>query len=126
MSWKKERDALIAQTMAFVESVARKKSDTQESADKADWEPEIEAARLDAFKIAELPAIVQPPGILEPPKNIQISPVNAANDFRSEIQNRVANFRAHQERFNRERAEYFSATLAKARAPIDDDSAPLR
>jgi hypothetical protein len=130
MSWKKERDALIAQTLAFVQSVARKKDDATEdvrkSANKADWEPEVEAARLDAFKIAELPMIVEPPRIPEPPKSIQISPANATSDFRTEIQNRIAGFRAHQERFNRERAEYFSATLAKARAAIDDDFAPLR
>ena len=126
MSWKKERDALIAQTLAFVQSVARKKDDVRESANKADWEPEIEAARLDAYKIAELPMLVEPPGIPEPPKRIQISPANATSDFRTEIQNRIASFRAHQERFNRERAEYFSTTLAKARAAIDDDFAPLR
>jgi hypothetical protein len=124
MSWKKERDALIAQTLAFVQSVARKNDDVGESANKADWE--VEAARLDAFKIAEFPTIVEPPGIPEPPKRIQISPANATSDFRTEMQNRIASFRAHQERFNRERAEYFSATLAKARAAIDDDFAPLR
>ena len=126
MSWKKERDALIAQTLAFVQSVARKKDDVRESANKADWEPQVEAARLDAFKIAEFPRIVEPPGIAEPPKRIQILPANATGDFRAEMQSRIASFRAHQERFNRERAEYFSATLAKARAAVDDDFAPLR
>jgi hypothetical protein len=37
---------------------------------------------------------------------------------------RVANFRAHQQRFNREREEYFSATLTRLRAAIEKDSAP--
>jgi hypothetical protein len=40
------------------------------------------------------------------------------------MQARVANFRAHQERFNRERDEYFSATLTKLRASIGNNSAP--
>jgi hypothetical protein len=124
MGWKKERDALIAQTLAFVQSVARNKDDAEESANNA--EPEIEAALLDALKIVELPTIVEPLKTVVPPNSIQILPANAASDFRTEIQNRVANFRAHQERFHRERAEYFSATLAKARAAIDDDFAPLR
>jgi hypothetical protein len=126
MGWKKERDALIAQTLAFVQSVARNKDDAEESANKADAEPEIGAALLDALKIVELPTIVEPLKTVVPPNSIQILPANAASDFRIEIQNRVANFRAHQERFHRERAEYFSATLAKARAAIDDDFAPLR
>jgi hypothetical protein len=126
MSWKRERDALIAQTLAFVQSVARKKDDAGQSAWKDDAEPEIEAAPLDAFRIVELPKVLEPLKIAEPPKSIQVLPANAAGDFRTEIQNRIASFRAHQERFNRERAEYFSATLAKARAAIDDDFAPLR
>jgi hypothetical protein len=126
MGWKKERDALIAQTLAFVQSVARKKDAAEESANKADAEPEIGAALLDAFNILELPKIVAPPKSVESPKSIQMLPANAASDFRTEIQNRVANFRAHQERFHRERAEYFSATLAKMHAAIGDDSAPLR
>ena len=37
-------------------------------------------------------------------------------------QARVANFRAHQQRFNRERAEYFSATVTKLRAAIENVS----
>jgi hypothetical protein len=44
------------------------------------------------------------------------------------MQNRVASFRAHQQRFHRERDEYCSATLAKMRVLVGDDSAsaPLR
>jgi len=37
-----------------------------------------------------------------------------------EIRARIASFRAHQERFNREREEYFAATLARLRAAIKD------
>jgi hypothetical protein len=40
--------------------------------------------------------------------------------MRRECDARIASFRAHQERFNREREEYFAATLAKLRAAIKD------
>jgi hypothetical protein len=39
-------------------------------------------------------------------------------DFQSEIRARVANFRAHQERFNREREAYCTATMAKVHAAL--------
>ena len=51
---------------------------------------------------------------------------NVSSDIRSEMQARVANFRAHQERFNREREEYCSATLTKLRAAIDNAPTPGR
>jgi hypothetical protein len=38
----------------------------------------------------------------------------------NEIRARIAGFRAHQERFNREREEYFSTTLARLRATLNE------
>jgi hypothetical protein len=38
----------------------------------------------------------------------------------NEIRARIAGFRAHQERFNREREEYFSRTLARLKASLDE------
>ncbi len=40
--------------------------------------------------------------------------------MQAEIRARVANFRANQERFNRERQEYFSSTLGGLRASMND------
>jgi hypothetical protein len=54
-----------------------------------------------------------------PPKNIPLSRQFHQVDVKTEIQGRIASFRAHQERFNRERQEYFSATLARLRASIE-------
>jgi hypothetical protein len=51
-------------------------------------------------------------------------PPRTSGDFRNEIQARVANFRKHQERFEREREEYCAATMARLRAEIRDT--PLR
>jgi hypothetical protein len=47
-------------------------------------------------------------------------------DFQSEIKARVANFRAHQERFNREREAYCSATMAKVHAALREGEPPTR
>ena len=44
----------------------------------------------------------------------------------SEIKARVANFRAHQERFNREREDYCSATMAKVHAALREMQPPPR
>jgi hypothetical protein len=132
MKWVKERDLLIAQALAFVQSVSGKK----ESAGKPDAEPDIEAVPIDAIaidaikddsvldtiKIVERPASVQPSG------NIQVSRPIVASDFRNEIQASVASFRAHQERFHRDRDEYYRATFARIRNVIGSDPAspPLR
>jgi hypothetical protein len=50
-----------------------------------------------------------PHTIVEPSR---LPPVNLNNSERDEIQQRVSNFRAHQERFAREREE-FAASLLK-------------
>jgi len=63
---------------------------------------------------------------------MEVSPAVAAltprpitpSDMASEIRARVASFRAHQERFNREREQYFSATLERLRAAIKDANPP--
>jgi hypothetical protein len=49
-------------------------------------------------------------------------PRAASHDVRTEMQARIANFRKHQERFEREREEYCAATLTKLRAAIRDAS----
>jgi hypothetical protein len=136
MGWKQERDLLIAQTLAFVQSVTGKKSDADADA-AADPRfaaaPPVEAAPAAVTEIAaplftatELLAaeIIAPPKDIQP-KEIQLNIPRAivSNDIRSEIQARVANFRAHQERFHREREEYFSATLRDVRASLGNPAA---
>ena len=110
MKWQKERDLLIAQTMAFVQSIAGAK-------------PELES------RAAESRIQLMPPGKREKsdsavdiqvPRMQSIAPTS---DLRAEMQNHIASFRAHQERFYREREAYFMATLAKARAAIESQAA---
>jgi hypothetical protein len=126
MSWKKERDLLIAQTMAFVQSVTGKKPDAELTEAKPGIEPAREAKPAPVSAVEMLAAeIIAPPQNgshvspqASPPANIRMPRSNVSSDIRSEMQARVANFRAHQERFNREREEYFSATLKKLRTSI--------
>ncbi|MGJ4997883.1 hypothetical protein ACQR0Z_25900 [Bradyrhizobium sp. HKCCYLS3077] len=191
MTWKEERDALIAQTMAFVQSVTGKPADF---------------ARFDAAAPATAPIVSQPlaspplvsPPLVSPPlvsqplvspplesqrlashttglplvsEPVISNPENAASmtmrsapsplqagrpreaatqdaaatrqatvaperftsiasqlqlqrDMQTEIRARVARFRAHQERFNRERQAYFSETIARLKASADGTPLP--
>lgn len=124
MSWKDDRDTLIAQTMAFVESVANRRQSTSEAAAKRTMLPAVEAqdpgpAAPEATPFAPVNAAELPPNIAGPaPRPI------AQGDVASEIRDRIAGFRAHQERFNREREEYFSTTIARLRATLNETSTP--
>ena len=129
MSWKKERDLLIAQTMAFVQSVTGKQPDAELDVDAKpilDTGPAAEAAPVEAAKMQAEDIVTSSPAARpnDVQVSIQIPRTVVSSDVRTEIQARVANFRAHQQRFNRERAEYFSATLTKLRTAIEKDSAP--
>ena len=131
MSWKKERDALIAQTMAFVQSVAGKREEMSHLV--GGLAPVAELPALPEVDLSLRPApkpvaSLEPDGIAEVP-SAAASPTPrpiAPSDMASEIRARVASFRAHQERFNREREQYFSATLERLRASIKDANPPLR
>jgi hypothetical protein len=98
MSWKRERDLLIAQTMAFVQSVTGKAAEADGRAEPA---PLSEAAKISPPRVVLVPS--QPSQLKH-------------GDLREEVQRRVAAFRARQQLFHRERDEYCNATLAKARA----------
>ena len=133
MKWMRERDTLIAQTLAFVQTVAGKKDDVGKPPVRLEAAtPELEDASLDAIRNA-LNILEQPKEALKqalknppqdtPPKSIQVTRPIVPSELQREIQSRIAGFRAHQERFNRERAEYFNATLARLRATLDEAAA---
>ena len=134
MSWKQERDALIAQTAAFLQSVAGNKVEipTLGATERPAARPAGPAAAAQADPTPAIAAAPRWPvasgAPLEPVKSVEPrwgtptpQPI-VQTDMKTEILARVASFRAHQERFNRERAEYFSATLARLRASIDEAS----
>lgn len=172
MKWMKERDLLIAQTMAFVQSVKGKLPDAelltpaprtatppaaQPSATPPAAAPAPAAlpiaaeqalaeaiATLNVKPAAEAQAAVMPPPLPVPtvleglppvPSPLAVTvvevppqPAQAPNfakldlrgDFGSEVRERVANFRAQQQRFLKEREEYCTTTMAKVRAAINE------
>ena len=136
MKWMRERDLLIAQTMAFVQSVTGKRPDADQfGANPAAFAGLEAPGPFDVPKAT--PAAVSMPDIeamlaetvvaaVQPPKPIQSARPEPRIDFQSEIRARVANFRAHQERFNREREAYCTATMAKVHASLREDHVPSR
>jgi hypothetical protein len=155
MKWMRERDLLIAQTMAFVQSVTGKTPEaektvtasaallsveTSETTRAATVLPDIAVLPAIESLLAKTPPAAQPPREAlrnvssevsgEMPREISrpAPPVrpDLQEDFQAEIRARVANFRAHQERFNREREAYCSATMAKVHAALREGEQPTR
>jgi hypothetical protein len=117
MTWKKERDLLIAQTKAFVQSVAGKTA-------AADYQLE---SRLPSVSPAQPSTVERPVDILPV---IRRSPISHG-DLRDEIGRRVAAFRARQQAFDRARNDYCNAMMAKVRAANEQategrDNQPLK
>jgi hypothetical protein len=107
MKWKRERDLLIAQTMAFVQSVTGKMTDTEGRLESIPLDEPAEAERL-----VGTVAIARPSAVRH-------------SELREEIRGRVAAFRAHQELFHRDRDEYYNSVLAKVRAATEPSSKAL-
>ncbi len=105
MQWKQERDLLIAQTMAFVQSVTG-------NAAYADIPAGPSQASGPAPVVSPHDALVSPREVLAPSR---LSPPKHS-ELREEIQRRVAAFRVRQQLFALDRAEYCNTTLARARA----------
>jgi len=117
MKWMRDRDLLIAQTMAFVQSVTGRKPEaevfvrTELSAVTPTRLPDVEAMLAEAA----------PPPIAPKPAPLPVvQPLLAGrSEYQSDIQARVEKFRAHQARFTRDREAYCSATMAKVQATLD-------
>jgi hypothetical protein len=147
MKWMKERDLLIAQTLAFVQSVTGKTPEAEKTVGASVAPLTVEtsetsraaAALSDAaiFDIASLlaetppaakaPTAAQAPTVevsrdtsLEIPRPVPLARPDLREDFQTEIRARIASFRAHQERFNREREAYCTATMAKVHAALKE------
>jgi hypothetical protein len=130
MKWAKERDDLIAQTKAFVQSVTGRRT-----------EPAPEPKPLVELNRAEPPRTEDPVVMAQPvpatssvsfepvarfaqadilPPEAPAARVLAQSEVRKEIKNRVAAFQAHQHRFHREREAYFKSVLIKVRSAIEN------
>jgi hypothetical protein len=87
---------LIEETLAFVRGVA------------------VNTSRIPSVQAVEAKEPATP--VQKPVIAKDLEPKDKLEMERTLIQRRVANFKAHQERFEREREEYFATTMAKARA----------
>jgi len=145
MKWMRERDLLIAQTMAFVQSVTGKMPEaektvaasvallaveTSETTRAAAALPNIESLLAETPPATQAPREVSRDVSREMPREISrpapLARPDLQEDFQSEIRARVASFRAHQERFNREREAYCSATMAKVHAALREGEPPTK
>jgi hypothetical protein len=125
MKWMKERDDLIAQTKAFVQSVAGRRAEPVavelNRAMSAGTEDRVFGALLarveppTSFEAAEKVERANVPLLEAPPARVL-----PQSDVRREIENRIAAFQAHQHRFHREREAYFKSVLTKVRSAIEN------
>ncbi|MDI3562240.1 hypothetical protein [Bradyrhizobium sp. Arg816] len=124
MKWIRERDALIAQTLAFVQSVTGKRDDFHppETPTAAPDVPEGATVTVETVAVETFTVEIKPQQVVPHAPPVMIPPARTSGDFRSEMQARIASFRKHQERFEREREEYCAATLTRLRAAIRDPS----
>jgi hypothetical protein len=100
MPWKQERDLLIAQTLAFAQSVTGKAAEADGWPEPVPPDSAAETASpLEAYPLAR--SLARYPGL------------------REEIRGRVAAFRAHQEVLRRNRDEYYNSVLEKVRASTE-------
>src|ERR1700744_4299472 len=121
MSWKQDRDSLIAQTMASVQSATGRREELRPDLNQVLRPVEV-YVRAELATALEIVDAAEPPPMLAP---VQQAPRQVAqSDIQKEIRDRVASFRAHQQRFNKEREEYFSATIAKLKASMKDIPPP--
>jgi hypothetical protein len=149
MKWMRERDLLIAQTLAFVQSVTGKTPEAEKTATTPVALLSVETSETTRatatlpdieFLPAETPSVTQAPKEAsrdisrEVPKQLPreisrqapLARPDLREEFQSEIRARIASFRAHQERFNREREAYCSATMAKVHAALKQGEQPTR
>ncbi len=106
--WMRARDELIEQTLAFVEGVTAARPVRIAVAAPARAEP------------------AKPAGQAEPPKPAWVAPASLAPmaSERAEIERRVANFKAQQQKFQRAREAHYDAIFSKARATPGNQSRP--
>ena len=127
MKWIKERDLLIAQTKAFVQSVAGNQPAAGGRDVLQDHVQRDDALRNDVLRDVAIEAtpVNQIAEVKRPAEAVQVNrplPVHVGG-FREEIQGRVAAFRAHQELFHRERDKYCNSVLTKLHASTDQRKA---
>jgi hypothetical protein len=101
--WRKQRDLLIAETMAFAQESAAMLPENLNSPNPF-AQPLSRGVGIEP-EPRKLPVAAEVP-----------TPKDKLDAEREVIQKRVANFKANQKKFQQEREEYYTRTMSEARA----------
>jgi hypothetical protein len=115
-NWKTELDAFVSETMAFVEAVRP-------------WRPISNQAIVTPRQLPlGVPEHFQQPAPTvsehahvvsnETAEQPRLEPMKWGGSEREEIRRRVANFKAHQQRFTRDREDYAASTLMRVQGGV--------
>jgi hypothetical protein len=122
--WKTERDALINETMAFARSIrSQQPVPVQQLVPPQRISDDVPKLRQDLASTAPAPPDTTFEEIIG---DRRLEPMKWKGPERDEIKQRVANFKTHQQRFNREREDYATSTLKRAKASQDAIAEELR
>ena len=113
--WKTERDALVSETMAFVQVV---RSQEPVSAERIIAPMQVLADVLTHSREVASPVPERAQPTFDETVELQPMKRNLELD-REEIRQRVANFKEHQQRLIREREDYARSTLMRMQASLD-------
>jgi len=110
-NWKTELDAFVSETMAFVEAVRPQRPiSTRQSLPLA----VPEHFQQTAPTVSKHAHVVSNETAEQP----RLEPMKWAGSEREEIRRRVANFKAHQQRFTKEREDYAASTLIRVQGGV--------
>jgi hypothetical protein len=110
-NWKTELDAFVRETMAFVEAVRPQRPISTEAILIPRQLPlgMPEHFQQPAPTVSEHAHVVSNETAEQP----RLEPMKWGGSEREEIRRRVANFKAHQQRFTKEREDYAASTLIR-------------
>jgi hypothetical protein len=115
-NWKTELDAFVSETMAFAEAVRPQRPISTEA---------IVTPRLLPLGVPEnfqqpAPTVSEHAHVVsdETAEQPRFEPMKLGGSEREEIRRRVANFKAHQQRFTREREDYARSTLMRVQGGV--------
>src|ERR1700716_3425961 len=110
-NWKTELDAFVRETMAFVEAVRPQRPISNE----AIVTPRQLPLGMPEHFQQPAPTVSKPAHVMshETAEQARLEPMKWGGSEREEIRQRVANFKAHQQRFTKERKDYAASTLIR-------------
>ena len=115
-NWKTERDAFVNETMAFVEAV---RSQRPVSTAAIVVPKQLPVGMPQHFQ-QPVPTLSGTSQVVshETAEQPRLEPMKWGGSEREEIRKRVATFKAHQQRFTREREDYALSTLLRVQGGI--------